>query len=79
MGLNRALVLLVLALFHALADVLDGLAKGAADLGEVLGPKDDQHDDEDDDDLKRPHAKNHDEVSFRCVVSDGPQAQYSIS
>ena len=37
------------------------------------------YDDEDDEQLRDAQAKNHDEVSFRCDVSSGPQAQYSIS
>ncbi len=51
--------LLVLALLHALADVLHGLAEGGADLREVLGPEDDQDDDKDDDELGNAKTKNH--------------------
>ena len=43
---------------HALAQALHGLAEGGAELGEVLRPEDEQHDDEDDNELRHAQSEN---------------------
>ena len=43
--------------FHAAADLLDGAAQHAAQLGQVLGAEDDEHDHEDQDQLGQSHAE----------------------
>lgn len=60
LGLGRGLGLggLVVAL-HALADALDRLAEGLAELREVLRAKDHENDDQDDDELRGTQSKKH--------------------
>ena len=43
---------------HALAQALHGLAEGGAELGEVLRPEDEQHDDEADTELRHAQSEN---------------------
>ena len=43
--------------FHPAADLLDGAAQHAAQLGQVLGAEDDEHDHEDQDQLGQSHAE----------------------